>query len=145
MNFLKGTRLYSSLTGTCPVCQKTYMYKESNPYKLTKTLTLKERCTHCYLKFSMEPSFFFGAMYVSYALGVALAVATFIITFFFLDIKDKFYNLLSITFVLVALMPIIMRLSRNIWLNIFIGYDIRKAKNTSEENLMEDPPMMTKR
>lgn len=145
MKYLKGTRLYSSLTGTCPVCQKTYMYEEHNAYKLSKTLLLKERCDHCFLKFNMEPSFFFGAMYVSYSLGVALAVATFIIVFFFLGIKDKLYILLSITGVLIVLMPIIQRLSRNIWLNIFIGYDRRKANNTREENLMENPPMMTKK
>lgn len=145
MNFLKGTRLYSSLTGTCPVCQKTYMYEYKNAYRLSKTLKLKERCTHCFLKFSMEPSFFFGAMYVSYALGVAIAIAIFIITFFFLGIKDKFYLMLAISLTLTILMPIILRLSRNIWLNIFIGYNPRKANNTSQQNALEQPPMMTKK
>lgn len=117
----KGHKLHSILTGTCPVCQKESVYKEPNPYKLSKTLKMHERCGHCGTKYKIEPSFFYGAMYVSYGLSVALSIAVFIIAYLFLD-AGLMATFISIITVLVALMPVIMRLSRNIWLNTFLHH-----------------------
>lgn len=122
MNFLKGSKLYSIFTGTCPVCHSGKMYVEDNPYKISKTLKMQERCSKCNVKFSKEPSFFYGAMYVSYGLGVALAVSAFIISYVFLGL-DVDYTFASIILVLVILFPVILRMSRNIWSNLFFSYD----------------------
>lgn len=62
-------------------------------------------------------------MYVSYALGIAFGVAAFIITYFFVGEKNLINNFIVIIATLIVFMPIIMRLSRNIWVNMFIGYD----------------------
>ncbi|HSP82413.1 MAG TPA: DUF983 domain-containing protein [Gillisia sp.] len=121
MRFLKGTKLYSIITGTCPVCQEESMYKEQNPYKMHKLFAMHERCSHCGTKYKMEPSFFFGAMYVSYALGVAVSVAAFIITYFFFD-GGLVATFIAITATLVVLMPLLIRISRNIWINMFLHY-----------------------
>lgn len=121
------------LTGKCPVCQQGNMYENSNPYLLSKTIAVKENCSHCNFRFRLEPSFFFGAMYVSYALGVAVAIAAFIISYLIFGMH-RLYIMLSISAVLLVLMPLIMRLSRNIWLGIFIGFDPKKAANTREQN-----------
>lgn len=121
MRFLKGTKLYSIITGTCPVCQEESMYKEQNPYKMHKLFEMHERCSHCGTKYKMEPSFFFGAMYVSYALGVAVSVAAFIITYFFFD-GGLVATFIAITATLVVLMPLLIRISRNIWINMFLHY-----------------------
>lgn len=121
MRFLKGTKLYSIFTGTCQVCQEESMYKEQNPYKMHKLFAMHERCSHCGTKYKMEPSFFFGAMYVSYALGVAVSVAAFIITYFFFD-GGLVATFIAITATLVVLMPLLIRISRNIWINMFLHY-----------------------
>lgn len=121
MRFLKGTKLYSILTGTCPVCQEESMYKEQNPYKMHKLFAMHERCSHCGTKYKMEPSFFFGAMYVSYALGVAVSVAAFIITYFFFN-GGLVATFIAITATLIVLMPLLIRISRNIWINMFLHY-----------------------
>jgi len=125
---LKGSKLYSIFTGTCPVCHKGAMYKTKNPYQLGDVLTMFENCPHCGLKYKIEPSFFFGAMYVSYGLGVAIAVAAFIIAYFFIGM-DRLSTFIVIAVTLTALLPIILRLSRNIWINMFLKYDPKKAKN----------------
>ncbi|MHA7056328.1 DUF983 domain-containing protein [Aquimarina sp. M1] len=121
MSYIKGTKIYSILTGSCPVCQNESMYKESNPYKLGKVFQMHERCSHCHTKYKIEPSFFYGAMYVSYGVGIAFAVAAFVIGNLFLKM-----NLLNTFFTIVATLliffPIILRLSRNIWINIFMHY-----------------------
>lgn len=82
---------------------------------------MHEECSHCGLHYKIEPSFFYGAMYVSYGLGVAFSVAAFIIAKIFLEtsLEVSFYAIIG---TLIAFMPVIMRLSRNIWINFFIKY-----------------------
>lgn len=126
MKFLKGTKLYSIFTGTCPVCQQESMYLESNPYKLTRIFKMYERCSNCGVKYKIEPSFFYGAMYVSYAVGVAFAVAAFIISHLFLGL-GLVASFFAIMGTLIVFGPVIMRLSRNIWINFFLHYDPSKA------------------
>lgn len=134
MQFLKGNKLYSIFTGTCPVCHRGEMYVEKNPFKISKILKMHDRCSHCGTKFKMEPSFFYGAMYVSYGVGVAIAVATFIITFFFLKL-DRHITFFAIIITLTLLFPYILRISRNIWINMFMHYDKNAAgKGSKLEN-----------
>ncbi|WP_127018561.1 DUF983 domain-containing protein [Flagellimonas beolgyonensis] len=123
----KGTKLYSILTGSCPRCQEESMYEKSNPYMLTQIFKMHERCSHCGLKYKIEPSFFYGAMYVSYAVGIAFAVAAFVISFLFMgaSLKTAF---IAIVGTLVVFMPVIIRLSRNIWINFFVKYDANSVQ-----------------
>ena len=118
----KGTKLYSILTGTCPRCQNESMYSDKNLLHFKNILKMNGRCSHCGLKYQIEPSFFYGAMYVSYALNVAVGVAAFIVSYVFLNMSIN-GAFLSIIAALVFLYPIVMRLSRNIYINIFVSYD----------------------
>ena len=128
MKILKGTIFHSILFGSCPVCQSESMYKDPNPYTTLKVLDMHERCSNCGTKYSLEPSFFYGAMYVSYAVGIAFGVAAFVISYLFLNI-----NLLTTYFIIVATvviaLPLILRLSRNIWINLFMKYDPDKVND----------------
>ena len=119
----KGFKLNSILTGSCPKCQEESMYLDQNPYNLVNIYKMHEKCSHCNLKYSIEPSFFYGAMYVSYSLGVAFAVAAFIVSFVFFN-STLITAFIAIVITLVVLMPVIMRLARNIWINMFISYNI---------------------
>ena len=117
----KGSKLYSILTGTCPRCHQESMYLDKNPYNLVNVYKMHDNCSHCGLHYKIEPSFFYGAMYVSYGLGVAISVAAFIVAFLFIgtSLKTSFYVIIA---ALVLPMPLIMRISRNIWINIFVHY-----------------------
>lgn len=126
----KGSKLYSILTGTCPKCQEESMFVEKNPYKLSKISEMHERCSHCGTKYKIEPSFFFGAMYVSYGLGIAFGVTAFVISFVFLQTSLK-TAFIAIVATLIVFMPVIMRISRNIWINMFIHYDKDWKKHVS--------------
>lgn len=130
MKLIKGNPLYSILTGTCPVCQNESMYVNKNPYKLSSVIKMHERCSHCNTKYQIEPSFFYGAMYVSYAVGVAIGVAAFIIAFVFLKM-NLLPSFFFITGSILISYPIILRLSRNIWINFFLSYDPSKVKKTA--------------
>lgn len=114
--------MHTILKGKCPRCHKGKMYKNSNPYILSKLFKMHERCSSCSIKFKIEPSFFFGAMYISYGLSVLLAVITFLLSFLVFDLI-----LINCFKVIVCLLmissPIIGRLSKNIWIVFFVKYD----------------------
>ncbi|PKQ44516.1 DUF983 domain-containing protein [Confluentibacter flavum] len=118
----KGTKIYSILTGACPKCHGESMYVNKNPYILSETLSMHEKCSCCGTKYKIEPSFFYGAMYVSYGVGIAFAVAAFVISFYFLDAPINIVYA-SIIGTLIIFLPVILRISRNIWINLFMSYD----------------------
>ena len=119
---LKGTKIYSMFTGACPKCHQESMYKNSNPYALRDVLKINDQCSHCGTKYRLEPSFFYGSMYVSYAVGIAFAVAAFVISFVFLN-SSLMTAFIAIVVTMIVFGPVIMRLSRNIWINMFMSYD----------------------
>jgi len=122
----KGNKLYSILTGSCPKCHNESMYKHQNPYNVASIFKMHERCSHCNTKYKIEPSFFYGAMYVSYAVGIVFAAAAFVISFLLLK-ASLVTAFICIVGTLIAFLPVIIRLSRNIWINIFISYDSSDA------------------
>ena len=102
------------------------MYTSKSLYNPSLTLKMNEHCSHCSTKYKIEPSFFYGSMYVSYGVGIAFAVAAFILAYVFFgsSLKAAF---IAIVVTMVAFLPIILRLSRNIWINIFMKYDASLA------------------
>ena len=125
----KGTKLYSILTGSCPKCQLESMYVNKNPYQVGQLFKMHERCSHCGIKYKIEPSFFYGAMYVSYGVGIAFGVAAFIIAYVMLE-TSLVNTFIAIVITLLVFMPVIIRLSRNIWINLFIKYNPKAGKTT---------------
>jgi len=128
----KGMKLYSILFGVCPKCHQESMYQNKNPYVLSEVIKMRETCSHCKTKYQIEPSFFYGSMYVSYAVGIAFAVAAFIISYNILGFSLTI-AFIAIVVTLIAFMPVIMRLSRNIWINLFMSYDKELVKKSTTE------------
>ncbi|MBT8256964.1 MAG: DUF983 domain-containing protein [Bacteroidia bacterium] len=128
--FGKGNKLYSIFTGSCPKCHQESMYKTKNPYVLSETLKMHERCSHCKTKYKIEPSFFYGSMYVSYAVGIIFAFIAFTISYGIFN-SGRNVAFASIIITLIVCLPIILRLSRNIWINFFMSYDRSLAKSES--------------
>ena len=123
----KGSKLNSILTGSFPKCQNESMYVDKNPLHLGKVLKMNENCSHCGLKYQIEPSFFYGAMYVSYGLNVAVGVAAFIISHVFIGL-DLVNSFMAIVGTLVVTLPLVLRWARNIYINMFISYDPNASK-----------------
>jgi len=102
--------------------------EENNIFKFKSAFKMNTNCSHCGLKYMMEPSFFYGAMYVTYALTVAISIITFIIStlMFNLNLIESF---IPIVVVLILTAPFSLRLSRIIWINIFVHFDKKFTKN----------------
>jgi uncharacterized protein (DUF983 family) len=88
---------------------------------------MNENCSHCGLKYQIEPSFFYGAMYVSYALNVALSVAVFFIAYLFVHASLK-TTFIAIIVANIVLFPFVLRWARNIYINMFVSYDKKYKK-----------------
>lgn len=124
---LKGTKIYSIFTGSCPKCQQESMYKTKNPYVLSDVLKINDKCSKCNLTYRLEPSFFYGSMYVSYGVGIAFAMTAFLLSYLGFE-SSLITAFIAIVVTMIVCGPIIMRVSRNIWINMFVGYD-KEASN----------------
>lgn len=119
---MKNSFLYSILFLKCPRCRKGALL-ESSPYKLSKFNKVRERCPACNLKYAIEPSFFYGSMYVSYGVGVALAVAVFMIMLILGVAGNPLYIFIAIVLALALSFPYVGAVSKSIWAHIFIKHD----------------------
>lgn len=119
---MKGTKLYSVFTGTCPGCQEHKVFY-AGPYKLSKMTKMHKKCPNCGRNLMPEPSFYTGATYVSYAFSVAIVV----IVFTAFNVLEESPSVDGMVFfavsIAVILAPLNFRLSRMIWANIFIDYN----------------------
>jgi len=119
--FKKGSKLYSIFNNKCPKCQEGDFFINSSPFKIKNNIKIYEKCSNCGLKYMIEPSFFYGAMYVSYALTVAFAIAIFVICH--LVSLSLITTLIAIVISLVVLTPITMRISRILYINMFVHFE----------------------
>ena len=121
--------LYSMITNKCSRCHQGDVFVSKNPYNLSKMFDTHKTCSHCGLKYEKEPSFFYGAMYVSYGVTVAIGVAIFVTLNVILGLPIK-TTFIGIGVGLIALMPVTARLARNIYINMFISFDKNWKQNS---------------
>jgi uncharacterized protein (DUF983 family) len=118
---LKHSRIYSILFNKCPACHKGDFFVVNNPYKLKQFDKMHVKCEVCDESFEREPGFYYGAMYVSYGLAVALGVGLFLAMVVLLDIGVLPFLIVYSVCILV-LTPWLFRKSRLTWINLFVGY-----------------------
>ena len=128
--------LISVLTNRCPRCRSGKIYQSSNPYDLGKTVKMKETCPACGQPTEIEVGFYYGTGYVSYALSTAVSVASFLLWWliigFSLDDSRFFWWLGINALLLVVMQPLLMRMSRTLWLSWFVSYDPNWKNNKVE-------------
>jgi Protein of unknown function (DUF983) len=128
--------LWSMLTMKCPRCRRGPMFTHNNPFKkltLKHIFDMPDNCPVCNQKYDLEPGFWYGTGYVSYALAVAISVATFVAWFVLIGVSTEDNRLfwwlgLNIIF-LVVIQPWLMRISRVIYIRFFVSYDEEYKKH----------------
>lgn len=94
---------------------------------------MNARCPVCKQPTEIEVGFYYGTGYVSYAITVALSIATFVLWLIFigfsLDDNRVFIWFVSNTILLVVMQPWLMRFSRSLWLSWFVKYDPNWEQN----------------
>ena len=88
---------------------------------------MKPNCTVCGQRTELEPGFYHGTGYVSYALTVGYSIITFVVWILttHIGIGDKriFWWLILNVVSLILLQPWVMRTSRVLWLSWFFHDD----------------------
>jgi len=114
----------------CPRCRRGHMFEDKNPFKslkLSHIFNMYDDCPVCHQKFDLEPGFWIGTGYVSYALAVAVSATTFVAWLVLIGISTDdnriFWWLGTNTVLLVIIQPWLMRLSRVIYMRFFVKYD----------------------
>lgn len=86
-----------------------------------------ENCPVCGQPFEIEVGFYYGTSYVSYALTVALSIATLIAWWVLIGLSlddNRFtYWVISNAVLLIFLQPWLMRVSRSLWISWFVRFD----------------------
>jgi uncharacterized protein (DUF983 family) len=111
----------------CPRCRKGDLFKAKNPYRLKTLFEMYDNCPVCGQRTELEPGFYYGTSYVSYALTVAFSASTFVAWWVFIGFSTQdsriFWWLGTNGVLMILLQPYFMRLSRVIWLSFFVKYN----------------------
>jgi uncharacterized protein (DUF983 family) len=136
--------LASTVDNRCPRCRIGKIFTSSNPYDLKNTVKMHPQCPVCGQPTEIEVGFYYGTGYVSYALTVAFSVTTFLLWWVIVGLStddNRFFWWLGTNAVMMILLqPLLMRLSRSLWLSWFVSYDPdwRKNKRTSLDRVIPD-------
>ena len=104
----------------CPRCRKGDMFINKNPYAFSDLGKMPKKCPVCGLNLEPEAGFYYGAMYLSYALGVFSSLALFAILNVLFHIKT------TTAFIVVASVwllssPYLFRFCRALYLSLYVN------------------------
>jgi hypothetical protein len=116
------TTLHSILNFKCPYCGKGDFFV-AHPYNLRRAGDIYDRCPECNGRYSIEPGFYYGAMYVSYALGVAVAVSVWVAFLVLAPDAAIRWQVGAIGLVMLLAGPWLYALSKIIWANMFLDFN----------------------
>ncbi|REA58519.1 DUF983 domain-containing protein [Dyadobacter luteus] len=115
------SKLYSISRLKCPRCHKGDLFIKSNPYSFKGALDMPDRCPKCDQDFKMEPGFYIGALWTSFPIVIIIMALLSILLLVYVRMDMNLFFVV-ITLLLFSLQPIIIRVARAIWINIFVDY-----------------------
>lgn len=125
----KPSIIITSLKQKCPNCGKGDLFVNSNAYKYSTMSDMHEKCSECGTSFtSKEPGFYWGAMYVSYALTSGFIFFNLCWLFYFFG-WNLWALILPNALLMVIMAPLNFRISRALWLGMNLRYLNKDGKN----------------
>lgn len=117
----------SVLRNKCPRCRKGNLFTSTNPYRLSKITEMPEHCAVCGQPTEVEIGFYYGTGYVSYGLSILFSIVSFVLWICTIGISlhdNRIFWWLGINVAATILIqPVLMRLSRSIWIAFFVKYE----------------------
>lgn len=125
-----GSLVSAIIRMKCPCCRNGNMFINPGIFPLNELLDMPVRCSVCGQKMELEPGFYYGTGYVSYGLTVGL-LAIYAIVFgltagFSYKDNSVFWFLGTGIAGLILLQPWLMRMSRVLYLYMFVRYGQRR-------------------
>lgn len=125
---------HAILHAKCPRCREGAIFKHPLS-KLPKFIEMHEHCPHCGLRYMIEPGFFYGAMYISYAFSVAIVLSIGFATYILGNDPPLWVYLVGVTIGLLLALPFSFRYSRVLMLHLFSGVkynpNVKPLENSS--------------
>lgn len=113
------------------------MFQYKNPYDLKNFMKMNDHCPVCNQPLDMEPGFYYGTNMISYALAVLISAASLLAWWGLIGFSLKDNRFLWWIFVnavlLIVIQPLLMRISRTVWLSFFVRY----SPNWAEGDIIE--------
>jgi len=123
----KPNLLLSILGNKCPKCRKGSLFTSRNPYRLKTVTKMPEHCPVCGQATEIEVGFYYGTGYVSYGLSLLFCILSFICWALTIGVSihdNRVFWWMGInTAVTILIQPLLMRLSRSIWIAFFVKYE----------------------
>ncbi len=141
----KGSRLYPVFKNRCPKCHEGKFWPTSNPFKLMFIHKgyMNSHCSSCGFVYTVERGFWYGAMYVSYALGVVWFVSAWVAMTVLFPHVEIGWTIGAVVAFIILMAPVTYYLSRPIWSIFFIGYKkkqkLDKFVDTKEKEVVLTP------
>ncbi|MCR6721922.1 MAG: DUF983 domain-containing protein [Chitinophagaceae bacterium] len=140
--------LSSALGCRCPRCREGKLFNNPVSISMKKNMDMPKTCAVCGQPTEIEIGFYYGTSYVSYALSVAISVASLIAWWVIIGLSTQdsrfFYWIGFNAVLLICLQPWLMRLSRSLWISWFVRYepnwketvpeDVSERMNKEQEN-----------
>ena len=127
-----SSKISSVLEERCPQCRQGQMFTHAK-YNIRHFDKMHNQCPECGLNFEVEPGFYTGAMYVSYAFSVAIFIIVGFFLFIFFSDPGILVYVMSTLLTIIVLFPVLFRYSRVIYLHLFGGISYNPALNRSED------------
>ena len=116
----------SLFTYRCPKCRQGKLFTE--PFQFSKPLDMHVSCSSCELRFTPEPGYYWGAMFLSYILSAFPLMGIVLYCMFGLE-----YSVVSSLLIGMGIASLLyfklMRFSRSLWIHLMISYDAQAADN----------------
>ena len=133
--------LSSTLQCRCPRCRDGKLFKNPFQFRLKGNLDMNKTCPVCGQPTEIEVGFYYGTGYVSYALTVALTVSTLVAWWILIGFStedNRFFWWMGLNAIfLILIQPLLMRLSRSIWISWFVSYDPEWPSNPLDAEAFE--------
>lgn len=85
-------------------------------------LHMNPTCPECGVAFEREPGYFFGAMYLSYGLGVAAVAPVCVVLYYLTQMTVEWIGIIA-GLELLVLSPWLFRYSRVLWIHFDDAFD----------------------
>lgn len=120
----------SILTCKCPKCRRGDMFEKGNFFHPLRFHRMNTSCKSCGQSFEPEPGFYFGAMFVSYGINTALFIGVWVLLSLLVEDYSLSTLLVLLGLTVILFLPLTFRLSRSVWIAIFVPFQ----KNTKENS-----------
>ena len=124
------SKLNAMINARCPHCHEGRLFKYKW-WNLLNFAQMHDNCPQCDVRYEVEPGFFYGAMYISYAFTVGIMLIGGLIVFNFFNDPPAMGYVVPITIFSLVMVPFNFRTARVIFIHLFSGISYEKESINS--------------